>query len=152
MITMNNTSPIEILVAEDQETDAFFLQQAFGQSKIDVNVHWVKDGQEVMNFLNKQDTYSDKPRPDLIFLDIKMPRKDGHETLGEIKGNAGFKDIPVVMVSGSQAMDDVVKAYKTGCNAYVSKSNGFEDMINFVEAVEKFWFLKARLPQQRPGT
>ena len=151
MITQNNTQPIKVLVAEDQETDAFFVEQAFGQSSIQNQVFWVKDGQEVIDFLNKAGDYASAPRPDLIFLDIKMPRKDGHETLSEIKAHPDFRAIPVIMMSGSQAMDDVVKAYKNYANAYVSKSNGFDDMLQFVESIEKFWFLKARLPQERPS-
>ncbi len=149
MITQNNTPPIKVLIAEDQETDAFFVEQAFGQSNVENQVFWVKDGQEVMDFLNKSGDFTSSPRPDLIFLDIKMPRKDGHETLRDIKTNESFKEIPVIMMSGSQAMDDVVKSYKNHANAYVSKSNGFDDMLQFVESIEKFWFLKARLPQQR---
>lgn len=150
MITQNNTPPIKVLIAEDQETDAFFVEQAFGQSNVENQVFWVKDGQEVMDFLNKAGEFVSSPRPDLIFLDINMPRKDGHETLHDIKTNESFKAIPVIMMSGSQAMDDVVKSYENHANAYVSKSNGFDDMLQFVESIEKFWFLKARLPQQRP--
>ena len=148
MITPNNLAPIKVLIAEDQETDAFFLEQAFGQAKIQNTLYWVKDGQEVMDFLKKQGDFSSAPRPDLIFLDIKMPRKDGHETLSEIKSDSSLKDIPVIMISGSQAMDDVLKSYTNHANAYVSKANGFDDMLEFVESIEKFWFLKARLPQQ----
>ena len=147
----NNIAPIRILIAEDQETDAFFIEQAFAKAKIDNQVHWVKDGQEVIDFLKRTGDYADAPRPDLIFLDIKMPRKDGHETLCEIKGDSDFKEIPVIMMSGSQAMEDVKKSYRNHANAYVSKSNGFDDMLQFVESIEKFWFLKARLPQKREG-
>ena len=149
MVAMKNSLPVKILIAEDQETDAFFIEQAFGQSKVDNKVYLVKDGQEVVDFLSQSGEFADMPRPDLIFLDIKMPRKDGHETLCEIKQNEKFADIPVIMMSGSQAMDDVLKAYKSQANAYVSKSNGFDEMLEFVEAIEKFWFAKARLPQQR---
>ncbi len=143
----NNMHPVQILIADDQETDAFFVEQAFGQSKIENTVHWVKDGQEVIDFLRQDGGFSNTPRPHLIILDIKMPRKDGYETLAEIKGDESLRSIPVVMMSGSQAPDDVEKAYQGYANAYVPKSNGFEDMLDFVEAIEKFWFLKARLPQ-----
>lgn len=149
MITENNIAPIQVLIAEDQETDAFFIEQAFGQAKIENQVYWVKDGQEVMDFLNHDGDYVDAPRPDLIFLDIKMPRKDGHETLQAIKTSSDLMEIPVIMMSGSQAMEDVIKSYRNHANAYVSKSNGFDDMLQFVESIEKFWFLKARLPQKR---
>ncbi|MCB9983883.1 MAG: response regulator [Rhodospirillales bacterium] len=144
---MKNSEPIQILMAEDQETDAFFVEQAFAQSKIENVVHWVRDGQEVMDFLSGEGKYEQQPRPHLIILDIKMPRKDGMETLEEIKGDERLKDIPVLIMSGSQAPDDVLKAYKKHANAYVAKTNGFDDMLSFVEAVEKFWFMRARLPQ-----
>lgn len=149
MILSNNIAPIRVLIAEDQETDAFFIEQAFGQAKIENQVYWVKDGQEVLDFLNNSGEYPDAPCPDLIFLDIKMPRKDGHETLAAIKTNPDFKEIPVIMMSGSQAMEDIKKSYQNYANAYVSKSNGFDDMLQFVEAIEKFWFSAARLPQKR---
>lgn len=142
-----NDQPLEILIADDQETDAFFIEQAFGQSTLANNVHWVHDGQAVLDFLNRESAYADAPRPHLIIMDIKMPRKDGIEALVEIKNDERHKDIPVIIMSGSQAMEDVVAAYRTYANAYVPKSNGFEDMIAFVNAVEKFWFLKAKLPQ-----
>lgn len=145
----NNILPIKILIAEDQETDAFFIEQAFGQANLDNEVFWVKNGQEAIDFLKKCDGFSESPRPDLIFLDIKMPLKDGHETLIEIKTDDDLRDIPVIMMSGSQALDDVHNAYRNHANAYVSKSNGFEDMLQFVDAIEKFWFLKAKLPQKR---
>jgi CheY-like chemotaxis protein len=144
---LNNEQPVEILIADDQETDAFFVEQAFGQSTLTNNVHWVKDGQEVIDFLNQANGFEGRPRPHLIIMDIKMPRKDGIEALVEIKNSDRHKDIPVIIMSGSQAMEDVVAAYRTYANAYVPKANGFEDMIAFVSAVEKFWFLKAKLPQ-----
>lgn len=142
----NNMVPIHILIADDQETDAFFIEQAFGQSKIETAIHLVKDGQEAIDFLHRREGFEDCPRPHLIILDIKMPRKDGAEALVEIKQSEDFCDIPVVIVSGSHAPDDVIQAYKNHANAYVPKSNGFEDMLDFVSAIEKFWFLKARLP------
>lgn len=143
----HNKQPIEILLADDQDTDAFFIEQAFSQSMITNNVHWVKDGQEVLDFLNGHNGHENKPRPHLIVMDIKMPRKDGMETLKELKAHAEHKDIPVIIMSGSQAMSDVKEAYANYANAYVSKSNGFEDMMALISAMEKFWFLKARLPQ-----
>lgn len=149
MITRNNIVPIHILIAEDQETDAFFIEQAFGKSEIENVIHWVKDGQEVMDFLRGAGDFKNAERPDMIFLDIKMPRKDGHETLAEIKRDPDLREIPVIMVSGSQAMDDVRKAYRNYANAYVSKANGFDDMLKFVDSIERFWFAKARLPQHR---
>jgi len=138
--------PIQILIAEDQETDAFFIEQAFGQAKVKNAVHWVKDGQETIEFLKKEGVFSEKPRPHLIILDINMPRKDGYQTLVEIKQHDDFKDIPVIMMSASQDPEDILKCYKNHANAYIPKNNGFEDMLEFVNAIEKFWFMKACLP------
>lgn len=143
----NNTQPIHILIADDQETDAFFIEQAFGQSTIANVVHLVRDGQEVLDFLSKKGDFSEAPRPHLIILDLKMPQVNGYEVLKDIKSNDDLCDIPVVMMSGSSEYEDIQKAYRLHANAYVPKSNGFEDMLDFVNSIEKFWFLKARLPQ-----
>lgn len=142
----NNLQPIHILIADDQETDSFFMGQAFGHSTIENVVHIVKDGQEALDFLMHAPGFEDKPRPHLIVMDINMPRKGGVEALSEIKADKTLCDIPVIIVSGSQAPDDIVRSYKNHANAYVPKSNGFEDMLNFVNAIEKFWFVQARLP------
>ena len=143
----NNTPPIEILIAEDEDTDAFFVTQAFGQAKIENNVHWATDGQKIMDFLHRCGEYADAPRPHLIILDIKMPNKDGYEVLAEIKGDEALCDIPVIIMSASHSSEDIVKAYKHHANAYVPKANGLENMMEFVNAIEQFWFMKARLPQ-----
>ena len=141
----HNIQPIHILIAEDEETDAFFIEQAFGQSSVQNVVHWVKDGQEVMNFLSNSDD-EEQPRPHMIILDINMPGKNGHDVLAEIKENPELCDIPVVMMSSSNKTEDVIQSYKHHANAYVPKSNGFQDMTDFVSAMEKFWFMQARLP------
>ena len=148
MLAQNNTPPITVLIAEDQETDAFFVEQAFGQSKVENNLFWVKDGQEVMAFLQRDASYVSAPRPDLILLDLEMPRQNGHDTLEAIKRDESLRDIPVIIISGSQDTKDVERAYQNHANAYIPKSNGFDDMLEFVEAIEKFWFLQARLPQK----
>ena len=145
---VHNMMPIEILVAEDEETDAFFVQQAFEQSKVKNNVHLVKDGQEAINFLTNTNGYEDAPKPHLIFLDIKMPRKDGHEALKEIKAIPELRHIPVIILSGSKAHDDVRKSYENFASAHVPKSSGFNDMLEFINCVESFWFSRAILPQE----
>ena len=142
----HNTQPIHILIADDAETDAFFVEQAFGQSSVQNVVHWVKDGKEVMNFLTKNGEYKDQPRPHMIILDINMPGKSGHDVLAEIKQNENLCGIPVVMMSSSNKTEDILQCYQNHANAYVPKCNGFEDMTEFVKAIEKFWFIQARLP------
>lgn len=144
---MTGKTPIEILIAEDEETDAFFIQQAFAQAKHKNNVYVVKDGEEVMNFLNKSSGYEDKPAPNMIFLDINMPKKDGHQTLAEIKQSNKFKHIPVVIMSSSKAEKDVRKSYSNFACAHIPKSNGFPEMLDLVNSVDLFWFGKAILPK-----
>lgn len=142
----HNTQPIEVLIAEDEETDAFFVEQAFGQSKLNINVHWVKDGQEVLDFLHKSGEFQGAVRPHLVILDIHMPRKTGLEALEEIKSSENLRDIPVIVVSSSLDRADIDKAYKLHANAYMPKANGFESMSSFLSCIEDFWFVKARLP------
>lgn len=144
---MSSKTPIEVLIAEDEETDAFFIQQAFAQAKYKNHVHIVKDGEEVMNFLNKTSGYEDKPTPNMIFLDINMPRKDGHQTLIEIKASDKFKHIPVVIMSSSKAESDVRKSYSNFACAHIPKSNGLPEMLELVNSVDLFWFGKAILPK-----
>lgn len=144
---MSSKTPIEVLIAEDEETDAFFIQQAFAQANYKNRVHIVKDGEEVMNFLNKTSGYEDMPMPNMIFLDINMPRKDGHQTLIEIKSSEKFKHIPVVIMSSSKAESDVRKSYSNFACAHLPKSNGFPEMLDLVNSVDLFWFGKAILPK-----
>lgn len=144
---LNNLTPFEILIADDQETDAFFVEQAFNQSKIDNIVHRVHDGNEVLDFVRKQGDFVNAPRPSLIILDLSMPGKSGFEALKEIKEDKDLCDIPVIIMSAKQDQADINRAYKLHANAFIPKSNGFENMLDFVQSIESFWFLKARLPK-----
>lgn len=139
--------PIEILAAEDEETDLFFLQQALAQSEIKNNLHVAQDGQGVMEYLNKALKCKDTPLPHIILLDINMPRKNGHETLAEIKAHDKLCHIPVVMFSGSKAMEDVHRSYANHACAYVPKAKSFQDMMRVIASMESFWFRSAILPQ-----
>ena len=138
---------IEILLAEDEETDVFFMQQAFQQSRVNNRLHVVKDGVELLDYLNKKNGFEDAIRPNLILLDINMPRKDGHEALLEIKTSAEWRDIPVIMLSSSRAAEDILRSYENYASAYVPKSKGLDEIMNFVHSVEKFWFERAELPR-----
>lgn len=144
---MGNLPPIEILAAEDEETDAFFLEQAFEQLEYKSNLHIVRDGQEVMEYLGRCVEDGAAPLPHIIFLDINMPRKNGHETLEEIKAHDTFRHIPVIMFSGSKAEDDVKRCYDNNACAYVPKAKSFGEMMEIVSRIEKFWFESVILPQ-----
>ncbi len=144
---MNTIShSINVLIADDLETHSFFLQSSFSQSKLDVRVHSVVDGQAVLAFLNKEGEYKDAPRPNLIMLDLNMPKKSGYDVLKEIKGSAALCQIPVIVMSSSTNQGDIDKAYSLHANAFVSKINAMNDMKSFINSIEQFWFMQAVLP------
>jgi len=145
---MANRTPVNVLVAEDEPTDAFFIEKAFEAAKFSVKTFFVKDGQEVIDFLAKKNAFSDVPSPDIILMDIKMPRKDGHEALAEIKSDKNWQNVPVIMLSSSTAPSDVKKSYDSHANAHVAKQTGLKDMIEFVQIFEKFWFSYTCLDQK----
>ena len=137
-----NSEPLHILYAEDQEADALFMEQAFLTARAKVVMHFVTDGQAVVEYLARE------PRlPDLIFLDINMMRKNGPQTLEEIRANEDWRHIPVIMLSGSALDRDVLGCYTRHANAYVHKPLTFPEMMGFVQAIENFWVFQALLPQ-----
>lgn len=144
-----NKEPFVILIAEDEKTDAFFVQEAVNRMTCKTDLHIVRDGQAVMDFLRRQGDYAQMPRPDIILLDINMPRKNGHEVLAEIKADNALRAIPVIMLSGSNAEKDVLKSYENHANAFVTKANDFSGMVKLMAAIEGFWFRSTALMQQR---
>lgn len=143
-----NKTPIEILLVEDQEADIMFTLQAFSHSRVDNNIHTVRNGEEALAFLLRTGEYAEAPRPHLILLDVNMPRKGGIETLREIKANKDLFNIPVIILTSSKDEKDIRAAYDNHANAYVPKQVGFLDMLDFVKKVEDFWLFTARLPQE----
>lgn len=137
---------INILVADDQETHSFYLESSFAQSKLDVRVHVVSDGQSVIDFLKNEGEYQDAPRPNLIMLDLKMPVKSGYEVLEEVKGDDAFRQIPIIVMSSSTNQSDIDAVYSLHANAFVSKVNAMNDMRSFINSIEQFWFMQALLP------
>lgn len=137
-----NSEPIHILYAEDQEADALFMEQAFLTARAKIVMHFVTDGQAVTEYLARE------PRlPDLIFLDINMLRRNGPQTLEDIRANHDWRHIPVIMLSGSALDRDIVGCYTRHANAYVQKPLTFPEMMGFVQAIENFWVFQAVLPQ-----
>lgn len=147
MTVLSNSEPIEILYAEDQEADALFVEQAFLQAKSKISLHFVKDGQQTLDYLRQRPPYENAPLPDLVFLDINMSGKNGPETLEEIRWDPALRHIPVIMLSGSALDRDVARCYQLQANAYVQKPLTFPEMLSFVEAIENFWIKHAFLPQ-----
>ena len=142
-----NAQPIEILLVEDNLGDARLAEEALKDSKINNNLYHVEDGVEAMQFLHRQHNYTDVPLPDLILLDLNLPRKDGREVLAEIKEDPELRLIPVVVLTTSEAERDLVRTYNLHANAYIVKPIDLDRFIEVVEAIENFWFTIVKLPQ-----
>ena len=137
---------IEILLVEDNPGDVRLTREALNENKIYNRLHVAKDGVEAMSFLRKLDGFRDAPRPDLILLDLNMPKKDGREVLTEIKTDDKLCSIPVVILTTSDAEDDIAKAYKTHANCYIRKPIDLGRFIEVVKIIENFWLTIVELP------
>jgi two-component system response regulator len=146
MNSVTSSRPIEILLVEDSATDVMLAEEALSEAKVCNNLSVVKDGVEAMSFLRKEREYSEVPRPDLILLDLNMPRKEGREVLAEVKADDDLKNIPVVVLTTSQAQEDVLLAYGLHANCYISKPVDFDQFANVVRAIDQFWFTVVTLP------
>lgn len=140
------SKPIEILLVEDNPGDARLAVEALKESKVRNNIHTASDGVEAMEFLRKEGEFSSALRPDLVLLDLNMPRKDGREVLAEIKEDPKLKIIPVVVMTTSQLEEDILKSYGLHANCYVTKPVDLEQFMKVVKAIEDFWFTIVKLP------
>jgi two-component system, chemotaxis family, response regulator Rcp1 len=138
--------PVEILLVEDSPTDVLLAKEALEGSKVINNLHTVPDGIEAMAFLCREGKYNDVPRPDLILLDLNLPRKDGREVLADIKSDEKLKRIPVVVLTTSKSEADIRKAYGLHANCYIVKPVDFEKFAEVVRGIENFWFSVVTLP------
>jgi chemotaxis family two-component system response regulator Rcp1 len=143
--------PIEILLVEDSPGDVRLTREAFRDAKVLVNLHVVPDGEEAMAFLGREGKHADKPRPDLILLDLNLPKKDGRAVLSEIKGNPNLKTIPVVILTTSASEADVFKSYLLHANCYISKPVNLDGFLKVVESIDEFWLSIVRLPGGVPA-
>ncbi|MDP5337620.1 MAG: response regulator, partial [Nodularia sp. (in: cyanobacteria)] len=132
--------PIEVLLVEDNPGDAQLTRIALEDSKISVNLNVVEDGVEAMEFLRKQGNYANAPHPDIVLLDLNLPRKDGREVLAEIKADQNFRRIPVVVLTTSQSEEDILKAYNLSANCFITKPVDFDQFVKIVQSIENFWF------------
>ena len=137
---------IQILIVEDSPSDAFIVTEALKHSHEPTDVFAVHDGVEAMEFLRHQGKYADAPRPDVILLDLNMPRKDGREVLAEIKADERLKYIPVIVLTSSAADQDVLTAYRLHANCYLAKPVDFSKFKEMVRTIETFWFKNVTLP------
>jgi two-component system, chemotaxis family, response regulator Rcp1 len=144
-----NIQLVEILLVEDSPGDARLVKEAFKEMKIKNNLHIVNDGEEAMNFLRKAPGYEKVPRPDIVLLDLNIPKKDGREVLLEIKTDDSLKRIPVVIVTSSKAEEDIIKSYDLHANCYIQKPLDMEQFEKIVKSIEEFWFSIVKLPPKQ---
>lgn len=146
MNVQGNLRAIEILLVEDSPTDVLMTEEALKYAKVLNNLHVVENGVDAMAFLRREGAHAGAPRPDLILLDLNLPRKDGREVLADIKADPVLKIIPVVVLTTSKAEEDVIKAYGLHANCYVTKPVDFASFAEVVRSIEQFWFTVVTLP------
>ena len=142
-----DTRAIDVLLVEDDPGDVLMTREAFEDNKVANNLHVVNDGVNAMEFLRKQGEYSGVPTPDLILLDLNLPRMDGREVLAELKEDAELRRIPVVVLTTSEAEEDVLRSYSLHANAYVTKPVDFARFIEVVRQIDEFFVTVVRLPK-----
>lgn len=138
--------PVEILLIEDNPGDVRLTEEAFKEGKVLNRLSIVGDGVEALEFLRRKNKYARAPRPDIIMLDLNLPKKDGREVLAVIKGDEKLRRIPVIVLTTSQAEQDILKAYNLNANCYISKPVDFNTFINVVRSIENFWLTIVMLP------
>ena len=138
----------EFLLIEDNPGDVRLTREALMESKLRNNLNVVSDGIEALAFLRRQGQYSEAPRPDVILLDLNLPKKDGREVLAEIKSDPDLKRIPVVIISSSEAEADILKSYDLHVNCYVTKPVNLDQFIKVVQSIESFWLTIVKLPSE----
>ena len=146
MNEQERTTPVEILLVEDNPGDVRLTQEALKESKVINNLSVAEDGVEALAFLKREGKYADSPRPDLLLLDLNLPKKDGRELLEEIKADENLKRIPVVVLTTSKAEEDIIRMYDQHANCYITKPIDFDQFINVVKSIQDFWLAIVKLP------
>ena len=142
----NAGEPVEILLVEDNPGDYRLTKEALKEGKVYNNLYWVKDGVEAIDFLKQRGSHAGAPRPDIILLDLNLPKKDGREVLSEIKGDEVLRAIPVVILTTSKAEEDVLRSYDLHANCYVTKPVDLDKFIVVVQSIDRFWLTVVTLP------
>jgi CheY-like chemotaxis protein len=142
-------SPIDVLLVEDNPADARLTREALSECKLTLNVHAVRDGEEAMAFLRREGPFHNVRLPDLILLDLHLPKKNGREVLADIKNDPELKTIPVVVLTSSKSEEDILRSYQLHANCFVSKPLGLEEFQRVVAEIESFWFTIVKLPQEK---
>jgi len=139
---------VEILLAEDNPGDVMLTKKALEQGKLANNLNVVTDGVEALAYLRQEGEYVDKPRPDLVLLDLNMPRKDGQDVLEELQDDTDLRRIPVVVLTSSESEEDIARSYELNANAYLTKPVDFDGFTEIVNRMENFWFKVVKLPEE----
>ncbi|MBF0319369.1 MAG: response regulator [Nitrospirae bacterium] len=137
-----SVEPFHILHADDDEDDNILISDAFKETGLSANITWIKDGEKLLEYL------SERNHPDLILLDLNMPRKDGLEALHEIKSNPAMRPIPIIAMTTSSSKEDIQKCYTLGVNSYVKKPESFDRLLEIVNIISKYWFNTVELPEK----
>jgi CheY-like chemotaxis protein len=146
MNPIDRPDPIEVLLVEDDPGDVLLIREAFEDNKVANSLHVVADGVEALAFMRREGVHAEAPRPDLVLLDLNLPRKDGREVLAEVKSDATLRTIPVVVLTTSQAEEDVLRSYDLHANAYVTKPVDFDRFIGVVRQIDQFFVSVVKLP------
>ncbi len=143
--------PAEILLVEDNENDVMLMEHGFRKSRLVVNLHRARDGEECMDFLRKRGPFANAPMPDLVLLDLNMPRMDGREVLAELVKDETLRHLPVVILTTSSEEREILDMYKLRCSSYIVKPVDFEQFLRVIQLVSDYWFTVVVLPPgQRP--
>ena len=147
-----NPNPFEVLLVEDEPADANLVRLALKENKVLCNMHHVLDGVEALAFLRRQEErYRNTPFPDLILLDLNMPKKDGREALKEIKSDPDLRRIPIVVLTTSKAEEDIYRTYDLGVNSFITKPVSFETLVEIMKGLARYWFEIVELPSGKKG-
>ena len=144
-----NIKPITILIADDDADDRLMIEDALRENRLANNVHFVQDGEELLDYLRRSGKYSDPkscPRPGLILLDLNMPKKDGREALKEIKSDTSLRGIPIVVLTTSKAEEDIYRTYNLGVNSFITKPVTFDNLVTITRDLGRYWFEIVELP------
>jgi two-component system, chemotaxis family, response regulator Rcp1 len=143
----NSLAPIEVLLVEDSLGDVRLTREAFKDARMQINLHVAVDGDDAMAFLKRERQYADMPRPDLILLDLNLPKKDGREVLKEIKESPALATIPVVILTTSASEEDILRTYQLHANCYITKPVDLDGFLKVVKSIDSFWLSVVRLPR-----
>jgi two-component system, chemotaxis family, response regulator Rcp1 len=148
MSFQTTSRPVEILLVEDNPGDVRLTREALRDSKVLSTLAVVRDGEEALAYLRREPPFAAVPRPDLILLDLNLPRRDGREVLASVKADPALRSIPVVILTSSDAERDIARAYELNANCYITKPVDLDQFTTVVRAIEDFWFTVVRLPQE----